>query len=130
LDLADGLPAVAADLIQLQQVVLNLAHNGMEAMAECRASQRHLAIQTAAAPGGAVEVTVRDTGHGIPAENLTRIFDPFFTTKTSGLGMGLAISRSIVEAHGGRLSAAANEGAGAVFRITLPGAEAIRSDDR
>lgn len=122
LDLADGLPAVSADLIQLQQVVLNLAHNGMEAMAEYSADRRHLSIQTSAADGGAVEVAVRDMGHGIPAANLARIFDPFFSTKPSGLGMGLAISRSIIEAHGGRLWADSNEGKGAVFRFILPGA--------
>ena len=130
LDLADGLPAVKADLIQLQQVVLNLAHNGMEAMAECRSGQRRLTIQTLAAHGGAVEVAVRDTGHGVPAEHLARIFDPFFTTKASGLGMGLAISRSIVEDHGGRLWAASNDGIGAVFRFTLPRAKDARPNDR
>lgn len=130
LDLADGLPAVKADLIQLQQVVLNLAHNGMEAMVGCKSGQRRLTIQTVAAPGGAVEVAVRDTGQGVPAENLTRIFDPFFTTKASGLGMGLAISRSIVEDHGGRLWAASNDEVGAVFRFTLPQAKDVRPSER
>ena len=130
LDLADGLPQVSADLIQLQQVVLNLAHNGMEAMTGCRSDRRHLTIQTSAVQGSAVEVAVRDAGPGLPAENQARIFDPFFTTKPSGLGMGLAISRSIVEAHGGRLWATANEGIGTVFRFTLPRAKKIRPDDR
>jgi PAS domain S-box-containing protein len=129
LDLADGLPPVSADLIQLQQVVLNLAHNGMEAMADCRPALRRLTIRTSAADGGMVEVAVRDAGRGIPAENLARIFDPFFTTKPSGLGMGLAISRSIVEAHGGRLWASSDEG-GAVFRFTLPRTAKTHPDDR
>ena len=130
LDLAEGLPQVWADLIQLQQVVLNLTHNGMEAMAECRSSQRQLSIQTSAADNGAVEVAVRDTGPGIPSVNLARIFDPFFSTKPSGLGMGLAISRSIIEAHGGRLWATSNEqGIGTVFRFTLPGAKEAVPDE-
>lgn len=129
LDLADGLCPVSADLIQLQQVVLNLAHNGMEAMAECDPNRRHLTIQTAVADLDAVEVVVCDTGPGIPAANLARIFDPFFTTKPSGLGMGLAISRSIIEAHGGRLWANSKEGIGSVFRFTLPGANESCPDE-
>jgi len=101
----------------------------MEAMAGSDSNQRHLTIQTLAGEGGSVEVAVRDTGHGIPTENLARVFDPFFTTKPSGLGMGLAISRSIVEAHGGRLWAASNEGSGAVFRFALPGTGEPRTYD-
>lgn len=120
LGLAEGLPPVWADFVQIQQVVLNLAHNAMEAMAGSDSHQRQLTIQTSAVDGGSVEVAVRDTGHGIATENLARVFDPFFTTKPSGLGMGLAISRSIVEAHGGRLWAASNERIGAVFRFALP----------
>ena len=130
LDLADGLPPVSADLIQLQQVILNLAHNGMEAMAGCNPDRRHLSIQTSAADSGAVEVAVRDTGHGIPAANLARIFDSFFSTKPSGLGMGLAISRSIIEAHGGRLWANSSEGIGTVFRFILPSAKETCVDDQ
>jgi PAS domain S-box-containing protein len=130
LDLADKLPPVSAELIQIQQVVLNLAHNGMEAMSGCRSGRRHVTIQTSLVPGDAVEIAVRDTGPGLAAENQERIFDPFFTTKPSGLGMGLAISRSIVEAHGGRLRATANAGGGAVFRFTLPRAKKFRADDR
>ncbi|HXG80677.1 MAG TPA: ATP-binding protein [Sphingomicrobium sp.] len=122
LELQDGLPLVSADLIQIQQVVLNLAHNGMEAMAGCRAGRRRLTVRTSRAGVGDVEVAVEDTGRGIPAENLARIFDPFFTTKPSGLGMGLAISRSIVESHGGRLWATSSEGAGSVFRFNVPAA--------
>ena len=129
LGLADGLPPVWADFIQIQQVVLNLAHNGMEAMAGSDSNQRHLTIQTLAVDGGSVEVAVRDMGHGIPTENLARVFDPFFTTKPSGLGMGLAISRSIVEAHGGRIWTASNVGIGAVFRFALPCTEEPRTDD-
>jgi PAS domain S-box-containing protein len=127
LHLADGLPRVMADLIQVQQVVLNLAHNGMEAMAGRKFGQRHLTVETSAGPGGVVEIAVRDTGHGIPAKDLSWVFEPFFTTKPSGLGMGLAISRSIAESHGGRLWAASEEGVGTVFRFTLPRAAGMPS---
>ena len=91
--------------------------------------QRHLTIDTSARRHGAVEVAVRDKGHGIAADALDRVFDPFFTTKTGGLGMGLAISRSIVEAHGGRLSASSDGGTGTVFRFTLPAVETRPRDD-
>ncbi len=127
LDLAPQL--VTADPVQIQQVILNLARNGMEAMGELRSATRHLTIQTFAGKSGAVEVAVSDKGDGISAENLSRVFDPFFTTKSDGLGMGLAISRSIIEAHGGRLWATSDGGAGSVFHFTLPGAVESHSDD-
>ena len=129
LDLVDDLPLVVADPIHIQQVILNLAHNGIEAMSNNPPDQRHLTIDTSARRHGAVEVAVRDTGHGIAADALDRVFEPFFTTKTSGLGMGLAISRSIVEAHGGRLSASSDGGTGTVFRFTLPAVETRPRDD-
>ena len=129
LDLVDGLPSVVADAIQIQQVILNLAHNGVEAMRESPAEQRHLTIQTSARRRGTVEVAVHDRGHGIAADALDRVFDPFFTTKSGGLGMGLAISRSIVEAHGGRLWATSDGESGAVFYFTLPAAEGGERDD-
>lgn len=118
--LARRLPPVFADAIQIQQVILNLAHNGVEAMVGNRPNQRRLKINTSACQNGAVEISVHDTGEGIPAENLDRVFDPFFTTKTTGLGMGLSLSRSIIEAHGGRLWATSDGETGTVFRFTLP----------
>jgi len=123
LNLADSLPPVWADTIQIQQVVLNLAHNGLEAMAESKPARRCLTIRTSALPDGTVEVTVGDTGRGISATVLNQVFEPFYTTKPSGLGMGLAISRSIIEGHGGRLWATSDGEKGTVFRFVLPVAE-------
>jgi len=122
LTLAERLPPVMADVVQIQQVILNLVHNAVEAMAGSDVGPRRLAIHTSTLSDGSVEVAVRDTGPGFCAEALAQIFDPFFTTKSSGLGMGLTISRSIVEAHGGRLWATSDEGIGTVFRFTLPAA--------
>ena len=98
-------------------------------MSESRSSVRHLTIRSSAGRSGAIEVAVHDTGAGIPAEGLDRVFDPFFTTKSSGLGMGLSISRSIVEAHGGSLWATRDGKTGAVFHFTLPVIEEGRSDE-
>jgi phosphoglycerate-specific signal transduction histidine kinase len=125
-ELAAALPGVVADPIQIQQVILNLAHNGMEAMNETRPASRTLTIQTRTRQDGEVEVAVRDVGPRIPTDTLERMFEPFFTTKSDGLGMGLAISRSIVEAHGGRLSASSDGEAGTTLRFTLPIAQESR----
>ena len=129
LDLADALPPVVADPIQIQQVILNLAHNGMEAMSEGRPALPRLTIRTSAFRDGAVEVAVCDQGQGIPAETLDRIFDPFFTTKIHGLGMGLCICRSIIEAHGGSLWATSDSETGTDFRFTIPVAKESSADD-
>jgi len=121
------LPEVQGDRVELQQVILNLVMNSVEAMSADTGRPRVLAIGSATAGDGAVEVTVSDSGIGLPAETSGRVFDAFFTTKPDGLGLGLAISRSIIESHGGRLWAVNSEGkAGATFRFTLPacGAEA------
>jgi len=118
LDLAPTLPPVRGDRVQLQQVLLNLVLNGMEA-ARPESEERRLVIQTRST-GAAVQVAVRDQGPGIPAETLPRLFETFYTTKPNGLGMGLPISRSIVEAHGGRIWAANNPDRGATFSFTLP----------
>jgi PAS domain S-box-containing protein len=119
LALASDLPPVLGDRVQLQQVLLNLVLNGMDAMAACPPVERQLTIETR--PDGAgVRVGVRDRGAGIPAERLGTIFATFFTTKSDGMGMGLAISRSIVEAHGGEIWAENNPGGGAAFWFTLP----------
>jgi C4-dicarboxylate-specific signal transduction histidine kinase len=119
-ELAAGLPRVVGDRVQLQQVILNLIMNGVEAMAAVQDRSRELVVRTQRGESGGVLVAVQDSGTGLDAENVNRLFDAFFTTKTQGMGMGLSISRSIVEAHGGRLWATANAGHGATFRFTLP----------
>ena len=117
-ELAAGVPKVRADRVQLQQVLMNLMLNGIEAMAET-GSNGELTIRSRR-EDGQVLVSVSDTGVGLPADKLDHIFSSFFTTKASGTGMGLSISRSIVESHGGRLWAAINDGRGAIFHFTLP----------
>jgi PAS domain S-box-containing protein len=120
LDLTSALPPVVGDRIQLQQVFLNLILNGSDAMKNVEAAHRELVIRTALNGAATVEVSVRDTGHGLDPENTDRLFEPFHTTKPDGLGMGLSINRSIVEAHGGRLWATQNPEQGATFHFTLP----------
>ena len=105
--------------MQLQQVLLNLLLNAMDAMTDAASDARRITVRVQAA-GPQVEVAVSDTGPGIPEDKLARVFDPFFTTKPTGLGMGLAISRGIIEAHRGRLRAGRNEAGGATFTLTLP----------
>jgi signal transduction histidine kinase len=121
--LAEGLFPVEGDRVQLQQVILNLVLNAVEAMSSIEAGPRDLLIGTEQTQGNGVLVTVRDSGPGIDPENLERVFEAFYTTKTSGVGIGLSICRSIIDAHGGRLWADANKPRGAVFRFILPGAE-------
>ena len=121
--LTEGPSDVQADRIQLQQVILNLILNAVEAMGSIEEGVRELLITTKQHEAGGVLVAVRDSGPGINPEHLDRVFDAFYTTKSSGLGMGLSICRSIIEAHGGRLWADANEPRGAVFQFTLPSAE-------
>ena len=118
--LADGLSPVQGDRVQVQQVVLNLVLNAVEAMGLVEAGSRELLINTEQTKMGGVLVAVRDCGPGIDPEALERIFEAFYTTKSSGTGMGLSICRSIINAHGGRLWADANEPRGAVFQFTLP----------
>ena len=127
--LAKGLPPVTGDRVQLQQVLLNLILNALEAMSGQDAGPRELLIRTDPDAGGGVLVSVRDTGPGLGSHSADQLFEPFYTTKASGLGMGLSICRSIVEAHGGRLRASANEPRGAVFQFTLP-AEDLRPASR
>ena len=119
--LVDGLLPVEGDRVQLQQVVLNLVLNAVEAMGSVESGARELSISTAKDRTG-VLVAVRDTGPGIDPAHLERIFEAFYTTKSSGVGMGLAICRSIIDAHGGRLWVDANRPRGAIFQFTLPGA--------
>jgi C4-dicarboxylate-specific signal transduction histidine kinase len=119
-ELAPALSAVLADRVQLQQVILNLVMNGIEAMQPVTGRPRQLVIRSDHNEVRQVLVAVEDRGVGISAENADRLFNAFFTTKSGGMGMGLAICRSIVEAHGGRISAANNAGPGATFQFTLP----------
>ena len=119
LELAEDLPPVTADSIEVQQVVVNLVHNGVEVMAQSTSAPRLLTIRTAAR-NGTIEIAVHNNGREIPAEDLDQLFRPFFTTKSTGLGMGLSISRSIVEAHGGSLWATSSRESGTEFHFTLP----------
>ena len=119
-DLVDSLPPVYGDRVQLQQVTLNLIINAIEAMSSVAGAPRELLVSTAPAEPGGMLVAVRDSGPGLTPAILERLFDPFYTTKATGLGMGLSICRSIIEAHGGRLWAEPNEPRGAVFQFTLP----------
>jgi PAS domain S-box-containing protein len=118
--LGEGLPKIRGDRVQLQQVILNLMVNAIESMSATSGGPRELSITTAGDLSNAVSVVVRDSGPGLPAQEVERIFDPFYTTKPGGLGMGLSICRSIVEAHEGRLEAKPNVPGGAVFQLTLP----------
>jgi len=118
--LTEGLPSVQGDRVQLQQVVLNLIINAVEAMSDSGEETRQLQINTDKAGPKEIRVAVQDSGPGIAAESVGQIFDPFYTTKSNGLGMGLSICRSIIEAHGGRLWASAAEPKGTVFAFTLP----------
>jgi len=118
--LADDLPLILGDRIQLQQVILNLIINAIEAMSGVNEGPRELLVGSGKHESQGVLVTVRDSGPGLEPESLAHLFTAFFTTKTQGMGMGLAISRSIIEAHGGRLWATANKSRGATFQFTLP----------
>jgi signal transduction histidine kinase len=118
--LADDLPPIQCDRVQLQQVMLNLIVNAIQSMSGVEDGNRELPISTANIAPEGVCVAVRDTGHGLSPESLSRLFEPFYTTKPHGMGMGLSICRSIVEAHGGRLWATACEPRGALFQFTIP----------
>jgi two-component system sensor histidine kinase TtrS len=118
--LEEALPPVAADPVQLEQVVLNLVANGLDSIREGSGELREVLISTALGPEpGQIELRVRDSGRGIAPEQRARLFEPFYTTRPGGLGMGLAICKGIVDAHGGRLEALDCD-AGALFRFTLP----------
>jgi PAS domain S-box-containing protein len=124
IDLAPELPKITADRVQLQQVLMNLILNGIESMKD---SGGELIVKSELDQDGQVLISVSDTGVGLPPEKADQIFDAFFTTKPQGTGMGLAISRSIVESHGGRIWATPNSGPGATFRLTLPYQAAARA---
>jgi len=119
-ELAPALPPVLGDRVQLQQVVINLVMNALEAMAPVTDRPHDMLIRSQRDDTNEVLVAVRDSGTGIEAENAERLFNAFFTTKSSGMGMGLSISRSIIAAHGGRLWVSPNTDHGATFQFTLP----------
>ena len=118
--LTEGLPLIQADRVQLQQVIINLIINAIEAMSGVGNESRPLLISTGQEPSGGVLVSVQDSGAGLDVEGPGRLFDAFYTTKPGGMGMGLSICRSIIEAHGGRIWASRNVGPGATFQFTLP----------
>jgi signal transduction histidine kinase len=129
LEFADQLPALVGDRIQLQQVVLNLLRNASEAMSGIEDRPRHLLIRTEHA-GESVRLMVQDSGIGLSTKDVERLFESFYTTKRDGMGIGLSISRSIIEAHRGRMWAAANDGPGATFAFSIPAdTPASRSSD-
>ncbi|MDI6449564.1 PAS domain S-box protein [Anaerobaca lacustris] len=129
-DLAEDLPKVRGDAVGIQQVTLNLVRNALDAMDGGESPVQSLTLSTrAVGRGDGIEIAVADTGRGFSTQLTERVFDSFFTTKNEGLGIGLSLSRRIVEAHGGRLWAEANENAGAVFRFTLP-AEGVEHEQR
>ncbi len=120
--LAKDKPLIQGDQVQLQQVMLNLIINAIEAMSPHAAGARDLLIRTAKTKSGGVLVAVRDSGPGVDPANLERIFDAFFSTKADGLGMGLSICRAIIQAHGGRLSATRGAARGTILQFALPAA--------
>lgn len=129
LDCQEPLPTVYADPIQLQQVVLNLVRNAIDAMVDVPEDRREVVLMTRGGADGEVEVTVADHGTGLAPEATEHLFNPFFTTKASGTGLGLAISRSIVRAHGGRLWHTPNDGCGVRFHFTLPVSPAVTTGE-
>jgi two-component system sensor kinase FixL len=120
LDLTENRPVVRGDVVQLQQIFLNLMLNAFDAMQSTDCEQRRMTVQTRRTESDSARVLVKDTGPGIPADQLEKVFQPFVTTKKEGLGMGLAIARDAAEAHGGRLIAENDPDGGAVFTVTLP----------
>jgi C4-dicarboxylate-specific signal transduction histidine kinase len=116
----ESLPLVSGDRVQLQQVILNLALNAADAMKEVDDRPRALLIATALEEANSVRLSLRDSGIGVDPQNFERVFDAFYTTKSHGMGIGLSISRSIIESHGGRLWASANDGPGATFSFSIP----------
>ena len=118
--LSDDAPLIQGDRVQLQQVLLNLLLNAIEALSSVSIGSRHLVVASAKKDSESVLVSIYDSGKGFPPDDLGRLFDPFYTTKSDGIGMGLTISRSIVESHGGRIWATPNSPRGAVFQFTLP----------
>jgi signal transduction histidine kinase len=119
-ELSEGLPAVRGDRVQLQQVLLNFLRNAGDAMKAVQDRPRHLLLRTSLPGDGTVLVSVRDSGEGFDGAQADRLFDPFYTTKADGMGIGLSVSRTIIQHHEGRIGAAANDGPGATFWFAVP----------
>jgi two-component system sensor kinase FixL len=128
LNIDAALPLVRGDKVQLQQVVLNLLLNAFDAMADVSPVDRAVSVTLKRADNGMVLAAVRDCGHGLTADKLDKIFKPFFTSKPQGLGLGLSISRSIIDTHCGRLWAESNDDGGATFNVALPADDATEAD--
>ena len=126
-DVPGDLPLVRGDRVHLQQVLLNVVLNGMDALNGATCGERRVSLIALLNGAQTVEIAVIDTGSGIPADKLAHVFNPFFTTKPNGIGLGLPISRTIVEAHGGRFWAENNSSGGASFRFTLPVSEEVEA---
>jgi PAS domain S-box-containing protein len=126
-ELADDLPLVAGDRVQFQQVIMNLLQNASDAMNNVQDRSRHLLIQTQRDDADHVRLVVQDSGIGLDPQALNKLFDPFFTSKNDGMGIGLSVSRSIIENHGGRIWAKPNDGPGATFSFSIPRGPAARS---
>jgi signal transduction histidine kinase len=118
-NVSPGLPPVNGDRVHLQQVLLNLILNGMDALNGTAPDDRRVTVCALLDGSQSIEIAIKDSGPGVPADELAHVFDPFFSTKPNGMGMGLPISRTIIEAHGGRLWGENNKGRGATFRFTL-----------
>ena len=127
LELAPDLPYVYGDRVQLQQVLLNLIVNALDAMRDAPGESRSVVIRTSAPASRSVEISVKDAGAGVPADRIGQIFEPFVTTKSQGLGLGLSICRSIIQAHGGRIGCTNNADRGCTFRFTLPAHEGAKA---
>jgi signal transduction histidine kinase len=119
-ELADGLPYITGDRVQLQQVIRNLIQNASDAMNAIDDRPRRLVIRTETDQGDSVRLTVKDAGVGLDPQGRNKLFDAFYTTKSDGMGIGLAVSRSIIESHHGRIWAVPNEGPGAAFSFSIP----------
>ena len=120
LDLPEDLPRIMVDRIMIEQVLLNLMKNGIEAMSDIPVERRQLLLQAHVQDGRTMEISVADQGHGLAEEDIERIFAPFYTTKPEGMGIGLAICRSIIEFHQGRLWVEPRREGGTIFRFTVP----------
>jgi two-component system, LuxR family, sensor kinase FixL len=120
IEAAPALPAILGDPVHLQQLLLNLILNALEAMENCPPEKRHVLVRATTSTRQGVEVTVADQGPGFPKWQMSRLFEPFLSTKKNGMGMGLAICQTIVQAHGGHLTAVNNPDRGATLRFTLP----------
>jgi C4-dicarboxylate-specific signal transduction histidine kinase len=119
-ELAENLPLVTGDRVQLQQVILNLLRNGSDAMNTIHDRPRELLIRTERDEGDRALLSVKDAGSGFDPQSMDKLFQPFYTTKNDGMGIGLSVSRSIIEQHDGRLSATLNDGPGATFSFSIP----------